>query len=129
MADLTNREVECRFERTGINSIVFASSVGTIIEWYDFLIYGTAAALVFNTQFFPNIDPLAGTLASLATFSVGFGARPIGGVFDRGWRPAFIGSFRPIARRYTMRGYRTRTHGRRSRQGVFSHETRSQEMR
>ncbi len=53
--------------------------VGTIIEWYDFLIYGTAAALVFNTQFFPSIDPLAGTLASLATYSVGFVARPIGG--------------------------------------------------
>src|SRR3984957_3265710 len=63
----------------GMAKVVFAGSVGTIIEWYDFLIYGTAAALVFNTQFFPNIDPLAGTLASLATFSVGFVARPIGG--------------------------------------------------
>jgi hypothetical protein len=60
-------------------TVVFASSVGTIIEWYDFFIYGTAAAIVFNTLFFPNIDPLAGTLASLATFSVGFIARPIGG--------------------------------------------------
>ena len=60
-------------------TVVFAGSVGTIIEWYDFLIYGTAAALVFNTLFFPNIDPLAGTLASLATYSVGFVARPIGG--------------------------------------------------
>src|ERR1700719_166809 len=63
----------------GMAKVVFAGSVGTIIEWYDFLIYGTAAALVFNTQFFPNIDPLAGTLASLAAFSVGFVARPIGG--------------------------------------------------
>ena len=60
-------------------SVVFAGSVGTIIEWYDFLIYGTAAALVFNTLFFPTIDPLAGTLASLATYSVGFFARPVGG--------------------------------------------------
>jgi len=60
-------------------SVVFAGSVGTIIEWYDFLIYGTAAALVFNILFFPTIDPLAGTLASLATYSVGFFARPIGG--------------------------------------------------
>ena len=59
-------------ERTRINAVVFASCLGTIIEWYDFLIYGTAAALVFNTLFFPNIDPLAGTLASLATYSVGF---------------------------------------------------------
>jgi MFS transporter, MHS family, shikimate and dehydroshikimate transport protein len=63
----------------GMATVVFAGSVGTIIEWYDFYIYGTAAALVFNTLFFPNIDPLAGTLASLATFSVGFIARPIGG--------------------------------------------------
>jgi MHS family shikimate/dehydroshikimate transporter-like MFS transporter len=61
-------------------SIVFASSIGTIVEWYDFLIYGTAAALVFNTLFFPNIDPMSGTLASLATYAVGFFARPIGGV-------------------------------------------------
>jgi MFS transporter, MHS family, shikimate and dehydroshikimate transport protein len=63
----------------GMASVVFAGSIGTIIEWYDFLIYGTAAALVFNTLFFPTIDPLTGTLASLATFSVGFIARPIGG--------------------------------------------------
>ena len=63
-----------------LTSIVLASSIGTIIEWYDFLIYGTAAALVFNTLFFPNIDPLTGTLASLGTYAVGFFARPIGGV-------------------------------------------------
>jgi MFS transporter, MHS family, shikimate and dehydroshikimate transport protein len=63
----------------GMASVVFAGSIGTIIEWYDFLIYGTAAALIFNTLFFPTIDPLAGTLASLATYSVGFVARPIGG--------------------------------------------------
>ena len=62
-----------------MGAIAFAGSIGTIIEWYDFLIYGTAAALVFNTLFFPTIDPLAGTLASLATYSVGFVARPIGG--------------------------------------------------
>jgi MHS family shikimate/dehydroshikimate transporter-like MFS transporter len=59
--------------------VVFAGSIGTIIEWYDFLIYGTAAALVFNTLFFPGIDPVAGTLAALATYSVGFVARPVGG--------------------------------------------------
>ena len=63
----------------GMTSVVFAGSIGTVIEWYDFLIYGTAAALVFNTLFFPTIDPLSGTLASLATYSVGFVARPIGG--------------------------------------------------
>ena len=64
---------------TGMTTVVFAGSIGTIIEWYDFLIYGTAAALVFNTLFFPGIDPVAGTLAALATYSVGFVARPVGG--------------------------------------------------
>src|SRR6201991_535332 len=65
-------------ERTRINSIVFASSIGTIIEWYDFLIYATAAALVFNKAFFPTFDPLAGTLAALGSYAVGFLARPLG---------------------------------------------------
>lgn len=64
---------------SNMRSIVFASSVGTIIEWYDFLIYATAAALVFNKAFFPTIDPLAGTLAALGTYAVGFLARPLGG--------------------------------------------------
>ena len=66
--------------KTSMTPIVFASAIGTVIEWYDFLIYGTAAALVFNTLFFPKLDPLTGTLASLATFAVGFFARPIGSV-------------------------------------------------
>src|ERR1700690_4519833 len=62
-----------------MNSIVFASCFGTIIEWYDFLIYATAAALVFNKAFFPTFDPLAGTLAALGSYAVGFLARPLGG--------------------------------------------------
>jgi MFS transporter, MHS family, shikimate and dehydroshikimate transport protein len=67
-------------ERKGrMSSVVFAGSIGTIIEWYDFLIYGTAAALVFNNLFFPSMDPLAGKLAALATFAVGFIGRPVGG--------------------------------------------------
>jgi metabolite-proton symporter len=57
-----------------------ASAIGTTIEWYDFFIYGTAAALVFGPQFFPSASPLAGTLAAFATFSVGFVARPLGGM-------------------------------------------------
>jgi MHS family shikimate/dehydroshikimate transporter-like MFS transporter len=65
--------------RMGLNSIVFASCFGTIIEWYDFLIYATAAALVFNKAFFPTFDPLAGTLAALGSYAVGFLARPLGG--------------------------------------------------
>src|ERR1700752_3887642 len=66
-------------ERVKINSIVFASCLGTVIEWYDFLIYATAAALVFNKAFFPTFDPLAGTLAALGSYAVGFLARPLGG--------------------------------------------------
>jgi MFS family permease len=57
-----------------------ASMVGTTIEWYDFFLYGTAAALIFNRLFFPNFDPLVGTLAAFGTYAVGFFARPFGGV-------------------------------------------------
>ncbi len=57
-----------------------ASLVGTTIEWYDFFLYGTAAALVFNRLFFPTFDPLAGTLAAFGTYAVGFVARPVGGI-------------------------------------------------
>ena len=60
--------------------VVTASFIGTAIEWYDFFLYGTAAALVFNKLFFPNFEPLAGTMASFATYAVGFFARPLGGV-------------------------------------------------
>ena len=59
--------------------IVWASVLGTVVEWYDFLIYGTAAALVFNKLFFPTMDPVAGTLAAFAAYAVGFVARPLGG--------------------------------------------------
>jgi MHS family shikimate/dehydroshikimate transporter-like MFS transporter len=62
-----------------IGAIALAGAIGTIIEWYDFLIYGTAAALVFNRLFFPNVDPRIGTLAALGSFTVGFLARPLGG--------------------------------------------------
>lgn len=57
-----------------------AGLVGTTIEWYDFYIYGLAAALIFPHEFFPEISPVAGTLASLGTFAVGFIARPLGGI-------------------------------------------------
>ena len=63
-----------------VSLIAFASLIGTTIEWYDFFLYGTAAALVFNKLFFPTFDPLAGTLAAFGTYAVGFVARPIGGV-------------------------------------------------
>jgi MFS family permease len=54
---------------------------GTTIEWYDFLLYGFLASLVFNRLFFPTLEPLVGTIAALGVFAVGFAARPIGGLF------------------------------------------------
>ncbi|MBU8808241.1 MFS transporter [Mycolicibacterium goodii] len=57
-----------------------AALIGTTLEWYDFLIYGTAAALVLNSQFFPSVNPTAGTLAAFASYAVGFLARPLGGI-------------------------------------------------
>ena len=63
-----------------IRRVVVASFIGTAIEWYDFFLYGTASALVFNRIFFPNFDPITGTMAAFATYAVGFFARPLGGV-------------------------------------------------
>jgi MHS family shikimate/dehydroshikimate transporter-like MFS transporter len=59
--------------------IVWSSVIGTTVEWYDFLIYGTASALVFNKLFFPSIDPMVGTIAAFGSYAVGFLARPLGG--------------------------------------------------
>ena len=58
-----------------------ASMVGIAIEWYDFFLYGTAAAIVFNKLFFPEFDPLVGTILAFASFAIGFIARPLGGIF------------------------------------------------
>ena len=60
--------------------VIVASLVGTSLEWYDFFLYGTASALVFNVLFFPNFDPVVGTLLAFATYAVGFVARPLGGI-------------------------------------------------
>src|SRR5438552_3601014 len=63
-----------------LRRVAAATAIGTAVEWYDFFIYGTAAALVFNKLFFPQFEPLAGTLVALATYAVGFFARPLGGI-------------------------------------------------
>jgi MFS family permease len=60
--------------------VATASLIGTAIEWYDFFLYGTAAALIFNKLFFPTFDPMVGTLLAFATYAVGFVARPLGGL-------------------------------------------------
>src|SRR5947209_11501502 len=66
---------------TSITQVALASWIGTAIEWYDFFLYGTAAALVFGPLFFsPKFSPLAAQLAAFATFWVGFAARPVGGI-------------------------------------------------
>ena len=62
---------------SSVRTVAFASLIGTTIEWYDFFLYGTAAALVFNRLFFPTFDPLMGTLAAFGTYT-GFFSEPGG---------------------------------------------------
>ena len=67
-------------DKQNLRKVVAASFIGTTIEWYDFFLYGTAAALVFGELFFPGSSPLIGTLSAFGTFAVGFAARPLGGI-------------------------------------------------
>src|ERR671930_1650646 len=67
-------------ETRSLKSVIAASFIGTTIEWYDFFLYGTAAALVFDKLFFPEAAPLVGTLLAFSTYAVGFAARPLGGI-------------------------------------------------
>jgi len=65
---------------TNIRKAVTAATVGTVIEWYDYALYGAASGLIINKLFFPNLSPTTGILAAFATFAVGYFARPVGGV-------------------------------------------------
>jgi MHS family shikimate/dehydroshikimate transporter-like MFS transporter len=104
--------------------VATASLIGTAIEWYDFFLYGTAAALIFNKLYFPTFDPKVGTLLTFATYAPGFIARPLGGLVfghygDRigrktmlyltllimGVATAVIGLFRPMRRSAYGRQY------------------------
>ena len=67
-------------QRTNIVKVVFASLIGTAVEWYDFFLYGSAAALVFGTLFFPESEPATATLLAFGTYALGFVARPLGGI-------------------------------------------------
>jgi MFS family permease len=82
-------------QETPMSRIAFASFIGTMIEFYDFYIYGLAAALVFPALFFPQLSPSSGLLASFATYGVAFLARPLGGMIfghfgDRVGRKAML---------------------------------------
>src|SRR5690625_1897390 len=84
---LCNRKgVAMRSSRTGgrttssTNQVALASVIGAVIEWYDFFLYATMAALVFSSEFFPQFDELVGTLVAFTSFAAGFVARPLGGL-------------------------------------------------
>ena len=65
---------------SGKKRVLASAFAGTTIEWYDFYLYGTAAALIFNVQFFPSHSELGSSLAAFASLAVGFFARPLGGI-------------------------------------------------
>jgi len=66
--------------RRKLRQVVTSSTIGAMVEWYDFFLYGVVAGLVFNKLYFPSSDPVVGTLLAYATFAAGFVARPLGGV-------------------------------------------------
>lgn len=76
MAHTTTRQASTRQAKR----VAWATFIGSTIEWYDFFLYGTAAALIFNQQFFPAFDPAVGSIAAFGTLAAGFLARPLGGV-------------------------------------------------
>src|SRR5712671_2263213 len=88
-SDSINQRTVTTSARTSgsIRQVILASFIGTTIEWYDFFLYGTAAALVFNRLFFPTFHPLAGTLSAYGTFAVGLcsGTTATGSAGRRCW--------------------------------------------
>ena len=95
VSDAPAAALDLQHRRRQLVRAVTASAVGTTIEWYDFFLYGVAAATVFPQRFFPQSDPFVGTLLSFSTFFVGFVARPIGGAIfghygDRVGRKALL---------------------------------------
>jgi metabolite-proton symporter len=76
----TVAEAEAGSRPDQLRRVALASAIGTTIEWYDYFIYATAAALVFGSQFFSTLSPASATLASFATLGAGFLARPVGGI-------------------------------------------------
>src|SRR5205809_7646753 len=82
-------------KRTSTSRLAAASAVGTTLEWYDFTVYNTLAALIFNRLFFPSFDPLLGTILAFSTYAVGYISRPIAGLVfghhgDKPGRPSAL---------------------------------------
>jgi len=98
MATITTSEITPAQTPSSLWRAVGATTAGTLLEWYDYFIYGTAAALVFGKLFFPNLQGVAGLLASYSTFAIGFAARPLGAFVlahygDRiGRKPILVGT-------------------------------------
>src|ERR1700733_14502292 len=78
VADVTSGALPEDVHRIQLRRAIIASTVGTTIEWYDFLLYGIATGLVFGKLFFPRSDPLVGVLEAFSIYAVGFIARPFG---------------------------------------------------
>ncbi|MFC0227722.1 shikimate transporter [Serratia aquatilis] len=78
--DLTLQTPSDSYSAKRARRAAWGSFVGAVVDWFDFLLYGIVAALVFNTQFFPQVSPTMGTLAAFGTFGVGFLFRPLGGM-------------------------------------------------
>jgi MFS family permease len=78
MIDIASGSLSGADQRAQLRRAVIASTVGTTIEWYDFLLYGSMTGLAFGKLFFPRSDPLVGVLEAFAVYAVGFVARPIG---------------------------------------------------
>src|SRR5260370_8079879 len=84
-AEISGRSLSELDHRAHLRRAMIASTVGTTIEWYDFLLYGQVTALVFGKLFFPKSDPLVGILEAFAVFFIGFVGRPIGAAIFGHW--------------------------------------------
>src|ERR1700752_2187318 len=83
--ELATRGLSELDHRAHLRRVLIASTIGTTIEWYDFLLYGQGTALVFGKLFFPKSDPLVGVLEAFAVFFIGFVGRPIGAAIFGHW--------------------------------------------
>src|SRR5215510_2590037 len=92
-ADITVAGLSETEHRSQLRRALIASTVGTTIEWYDFLLYGQVTGLVFGKLFFPKSDPIVGVLEAFAVFFIGFVGRPIGAAIFGHWgdeEPRFL---------------------------------------